>query len=104
MKVKIEVLKDWRLKKPIYTEMDEEVEKTAYSLQVLENNNVLPVSIRMAQNVTLHKMHKFENYGVYINCAGSRQRFYVWEHMIPYFLEEIKTYKYTHSNKDERNV
>jgi hypothetical protein len=103
MKNKIVVLKDWRLKKPIHTEMDGDLEKVAYSLQVLEKNDELPLSIRVAQNIVLHNIEDFESFGVFKNKDGSRMRFYCWSHMVYYFKEKIVNYKCIHKNKEEMN-
>lgn len=96
---------DWRLKKPVYTEKEELVngdifEKNFYSLQVLERNNLLPVSQRVAQNIVLHNMHIFEKFGVYKNKKGERLRFYCSQFLAFQFCEELKKFKYTHKNKD----
>lgn len=101
----IVVLPEWRLKKPVYTESEdnhfgEVFTKDYYSLQVLEKNNLLPVSQRVAQNVVLHNMHVFEKYGVYKNKKGERLRFYCSQFLVYQFCEELKCFKYTHKNKD----
>lgn len=101
----IKIWKEWKLKKPTYEEHEKMLSgdtftKTFYSLQVLEKNNLLPVSIRVAQNIVLHNMHIFEKFGVYKNKKGTRLRFYCSEFLVYQFCEELTKFKYTHQNKE----
>jgi len=96
MKTKIIVDKDCKLKRPL---LEEEGKRTGYSIQLLDINNILPVSIRMTQNIVLHNVEIFKNFGVYKNLKGERMRYYVYENKIDLFVEELKKHKYTHLNK-----
>ncbi len=101
----IQILNEWRLKKPVFRETEKMLNgdifnKEFYTLQVLEKNGLLPVSVRVAQNIVLHKMNVFEKYGVYKNKKGTRLRFYCSQFLVYQFCEELKNFKYTHQNKE----
>lgn len=94
-KIKIELNESWNLKRAVIKENRDGIEIECYSIQLLDLNNVLTKSVRITQNIVIHHIKVFEDFGVYKNKKGERIRFYVYEHMLPYFLEKLKEYKYT---------
>ena len=71
-----------------------------YSLQVLDLNGLLNCHIRKAQNVTLHNIEYFKQFGIFRNKKGERIRYYVNENKIEDFNGEVVKFKCKHYKKD----
>lgn len=78
-----------KLKKPVI--LIDNVEY--YSLQLLDYNNMLSCHIRKAQNIVLHNMNHFSEFGVYRNKKGERIRYYISSKKIKKFNEEVSKFK-----------
>jgi hypothetical protein len=71
-----------------------------YSLQVLNYNSLLNCHIRKAQNVTLHNIEDFQEFGIFRNKKGERIRYYVSESSIEDFNKEVIKYKCKFNKKE----